>query len=112
MMMPRNLRSKIRYLLEDTQTMTKGEVLDRIEQFVLSEINFVETTHMVTLKDVELIRSLATTNIVNVQLGLSQERSMELEQLRTWAFIEATIQFLRGLDLIKFKLSYKDKELE
>jgi hypothetical protein len=111
--MSKNLKEKLALLLKDTERLGDVERLNRLERLVQQEIDDLSTEHQLTFNDLAYIRSRAISiyndeNMAAFNVEGHSHRS-EPENLRTYSFVSATIDFLRGNGLTKIKVSIKKR---
>jgi hypothetical protein len=111
--MASNLKEKLALLLKDTERLGDSERLNRLTRLVDEEIDNLKTEHQLTFNDLAYIRSRAVdiynrANMSSFNVEGHSHRS-EPENLRTFSFVEATIDFLRGNGLTKITVKVKEK---
>lgn len=106
-----NLKQKLALLLKDTERLGTEERLSRLTYLVEQEINNLEVEHQLSFTDLAYIRSRAIGiyNEVNMAAFSVEGHShrAEPENLKTYSFVVATIDFLRGNGLSKVSVSVK-----
>lgn len=108
--MPKNLESKIGNLLDDLETLDRGEKVRRVKQLVEQEVRFMEAKHELTDWDLTFINSTAVDNMGKISLGSSSKFSTDSSKLRTWCFTQAVLSWMRKEKLVNFLLNYDDKK--
>lgn len=108
-----NLEQKVQLLLEDSETLSKGELARRIQNLIENEINFSEAAHQITVQDLQYVFSAATIayNEGTIVSALNCDHLTKDSQLiRAMCFVEAVVGLLRSKNLIHFTMNYENKK--
>ena len=109
--MAANIRNKISNILQDTERAPDVERLNKLERLFEEELHSLSRTHALSIMDMTYIRS-RSIEVYNQAAMTSfsvegKDHRFEPEHLRTYAYIRATVDFLRKEGLTKLDLKVK-----
>ena len=114
--MSKNVWDKILLLVTDIEAFDRMGKARAIERFLRSELNLSESVHYLTYHDLTVIKSRAAALFTDTPIGAKvdgQKIHSDPDTHRTACFVEATIQFLRGMNLLASPFAFRpDKKAE
>lgn len=107
--MARNLRDKLRLIIEDAYDLQQETVLTKLEALVKEELALREEERLFDYQDLCYIKSVATQEFVNLRhdQGSLGRLFQEPESVRILCIINATVGFLRQKGLLPAIIRYK-----
>lgn len=108
--MPTNLREKLSTLLDDVKSLNKQDALNRMERFVLDEMKFLETEHLISKYDLNTVRSMAHSTFLAIDpRSLSEHGYDMVDEARAWSYLNAAVQLLKSKGLTACTIKYDNK---
>lgn len=107
--MARNLRDKIRAIVNDSYDIRQESVVTKIENLIKDELQLRDEERTLTPQDVMLIKSTASKEFADMRLDQEFLGYLhgDQESVRTLCLINATVSFLRMKGLTSALLTYK-----
>ena len=109
--MARNLRDKIRLLIQDSYDLQQESVVSKIERLVEEELNLAEQEREFNYQDLCQIQSVAVNEFVNLRHDQAAVGRLfqDPDAVRVLCIVNATIGFLRQRGFLSTILKYNKK---
>lgn len=107
--MPKNLKYKIGFLIDDLETLSKPDAIRILEGFIKEELKFMEAEYEFDVRALYQIKSSAIQLLSESKVHIGLYGSSEDSEQRTLAYFTAVIGYLRSKELIAFSMKFKNK---
>lgn len=109
--MARNLRDKLRLIIDDAYDLQQEVVLNKLEALVKEELQLREEERLFDYQDLCYIKSVATQEFVNLRHDKESLGKLfqEPETVRLLCIVNATVGFLRSKGFLPMILKYTKK---
>lgn len=111
-MMARNLREKIKSLVNDAYDLRSESIVTKIENLVKEELNLRDEERTYEYEDLVKIQADASRQYVDIAVSQEAVGNITGDQasLRAMCLVDATVGFLRSKGLLSSILKYKKKK--
>lgn len=112
---PKNLETKVALLLSDIERCSREEAIRKVQNFVVEQLEWKESTFTLDAYDLSQIKSFAVKEMTDFPIQDMRAFGFDAstggqDEMRTLSWVLGVLGFFRGQQMVPFKINFKRRK--